>query len=491
MLLRSRWKYITCLVALCATASSTMMVLGAGLAAACEGIGGGGGGGGCPAPSVSTGGYDSLTSNSVTLTGSVNPQGCQTYYAFEYGRSSEGYPDEIISSAGSGTSSVTVSTSSAIVQPSTSYHYRLSAWNSGGEVTGGSGSFTTKAACTKPTVTTNVAGSVTDTSAVLSGSVNPNGCQATSKIEWGPSSNPTAYPNVVNGPSGAVTFNVSHTATGLQSGTGYHYRISATNSTGTTPGPDRVFTTPKTKYVALGDSYSAGVGTESYFDTNCYQSSYAYPELLRARHPDWTVVNKTCDSYWTSNVISTASTYLTPDTKWVTYTVGGNDVEFGWTMAYCAGSELSCWPQLDRSQEKIVNELPSKLDAVNNMIKSRAPNAKVIVLDYPKIFNGVSCTGLYTVNEQSNLNATAEMMRNVISTATKRAGANFTFVDVIPAFTGHAVCDGGSGSAAEWINGPSFSPTWSINPEDLLKDSFHPKKAGQQVYYSLVNWITG
>ncbi|HEY6729756.1 MAG TPA: SGNH/GDSL hydrolase family protein [Solirubrobacterales bacterium] len=381
--------------------------------------------------------------------------------------------------------------SSLGLQPSTSYHYRLTAWNSEDEVTGGSGSFTTKAACTKPTVTTNVAGSITDTSALLSGSVNPNGCQTTSKIEWGPSSNPTAYPNVVNGPSGATNFNVSHTASGLQPNTGYHYRISATNQTGTTPGPDKVFTTPKTKYVALGDSYSAGVGTESYIDTNCYQSTYAYPELMRSAHPGWTVVNKTCDSYWTSNVISSASAYVTPDTKWVTYTVGGNDVEFGWTIAKCALAESICWPQLDKAQQKIVSELPGKLDAVNNMIKSKAPNAKVIVLGYPKIFNGVSCTNLYSVNEQSNLNVTAEMLRNVMSTATKRAGPNFTFVDVIPVFAGHAVCDGGSGSATEWINGPSFSPAWSIDPEKLLKDSFHPKKAGQAAYYSLVNWYTG
>lgn len=491
MLLRSCRTSIMRMVALCATLSFTVMVLGAGIAAACGGFGGGGGGGGCTAPSVSTGSATSIGSNSVTLNGSVNPQGCYTGYAFEYGRTSEGYPDEIISSAGSGTSPVSVSTSSAIVQPSTSYHFRLSAWNSGGEVTGGSGSFTTKAACTKPTVTTNVAGSITDTSALLSGSVNPNGCQTSSKIEWGPSSNPTAYPNVVSGPSGAANFNVSHTASGLQPNTGYHYRISATNQAGTTPGPDRVFATPKTKYVALGDSYSAGVGTESYIDTSCYQSTYAYPELMRSSHPGWTVVNKTCDSYWTSNVISTASTYVTPDTKWVTYTIGGNDVEFGWTIAKCALAESICWPQLDKAQQKIVSELPGKLDAVNNMIKSRASNAKVIVLGYPKIFNGVSCTGLYSLNEQSNLNVTAEMLRNVMSTATKRAGPNFTFVDVIPAFAGHAVCDGGSGSATEWINGPSFSPAWSIDPEKLVKDSFHPKKAGQAAYYSLVNWITG
>src|SRR4051794_24368454 len=119
--------HITCIVALCATLSSTGLILFAGIAAACEGTGGGGG---CPAPSVSTGGATSITSNNATLTGSVNPQGCYTEYAFEYGRSSEGYPNEIGSSAGSGTSPVSVQTHSALgLQPSTSYHYRLAAWN--------------------------------------------------------------------------------------------------------------------------------------------------------------------------------------------------------------------------------------------------------------------------------------------------------------------------------------------------------------------------
>ena len=34
-------------------------------------------------------------------------------------------------------------------------------------------------------------------------------------------------------------------------------------------------------YVALGDSYSSGVGTRSYIDdgTSCQRSNYAYPKL--------------------------------------------------------------------------------------------------------------------------------------------------------------------------------------------------------------------
>ena len=244
MLLRPRWKYITCLVALCATASSTMMVLGAGLAAACEGIGGGGGGGGCLAPSVSTGGYDSLTSNSVTLTGSVNPQGCQTYYAFEYGRSSEGYPDEIISSAGSGTSSVTVSTSSAIVQPSTSYHYRLSAWSEGGEVTGGSGSFTTPSgteACTKPTVTTEAASAVGISFATLNGKINPNGCDTEYTFEYGYAASGTY--TKVTGSVGKVNGAVAKKVSNLEPGKMYTFRLTAKNLKGTSEGAFLYFTT--------------------------------------------------------------------------------------------------------------------------------------------------------------------------------------------------------------------------------------------------------
>lgn len=222
---------ITSILALCAMLSSTALVLLAGIAAACSGTGGGGG---CSAPSVSTGGYDSLTSSSVTLTGSVNPQGCQTYYAFEYGRSSEGYPDEIISSAGSGTSPVTVSTSSAIVQPSTSYHYRLSAWSEGGEVTGGSGSFTTPAACAKPTVTTEAASSITMSSAKLNGKINPNGCSTSYTFEYGLAASGTY--TKVNGSAGTISGSVSKEVTGLQAGKLYTFNLKATNSMGTSEG---------------------------------------------------------------------------------------------------------------------------------------------------------------------------------------------------------------------------------------------------------------
>lgn len=234
-------KHITCTVALSAMLSSTALVLFAGIAAACSGTGGGGG---CPAPSVSTGGYDSVTSNSATLTGSVNPQGCHTTYAFEYGRSSEGYPNEIGSSAGSGTSPVSVQTYSSLgLQPGTSYHYRLTAWNSGGEVTGGSGSFTTPAACPAPTVTTDAASAITASTARLNGRVNPNGCSADYTFEYGLAASGTYTKVTGSAGSGTGPVSVWKDVSGLQVGKMYTFRLSAKNSKGNTDGSFLYFST--------------------------------------------------------------------------------------------------------------------------------------------------------------------------------------------------------------------------------------------------------
>src|SRR4051812_3105794 len=35
-----------------------------------------------------------------------------------------------------------------------------------------------------------------------------------------------------------------------------------------------------TKYVALGDSYSSGTGTRTFYEASCQRSVYAYPYLL-------------------------------------------------------------------------------------------------------------------------------------------------------------------------------------------------------------------
>jgi hypothetical protein len=485
--------YLTPIVALCATLSSTGLILFAGIAAACSGTGGGGGG--CAAPSVSTGSATVNGSNSVTLNGSVNPQGCYTEYAFEYGRSSEGYPDEIYGSAGSGTSPVSVSTSSAIVQPSTSYHYRLTAWNAGDEVTGGSGSFTTPAACPAPTVTTDAATSITDTTAVLNGSVNPNGCQTTYMFEWGPSSSPSTYPNYtpITAANSSSPIIIKEKLSGLKPGTGYHFRLTGTNTAGKrSNGVDKPFTTLSgPQYLALGDSYSSGTGTGTEYipgsPLSCHRTIRSYPYLMAQAHPSWTLINATCHGATTANMLNEQiPSTVSPNIKWATYTIGGNDAGFGNVMLECtlALDPITCEARIIQAQSYITNTLPGRLDLVNNAIKAKVPNAKIIVLDYPRLFNSqLSCqTADLSTNQKIRLNETSDMLRTVVHAATTRAGSAFVFRDVIPSFVTHAICDGGGNSSIEWLTGVSAPGS----------EKYHPKSAGHSnVYYPLVLGVTG
>jgi lysophospholipase L1-like esterase len=249
-----------------------------------------------------------------------------------------------------------------------------------------------------------------------------------------------------------------------------------------------VFVSPAwgVKYVALGDSYSSGDGTRTYYDSNCKRSVKAYPYLLRNAHPSWTFVHAACSGATTSSLLSSQIGSVTSDTNWVSYTIGGNDAGFSSVITECAQPSWSsnCDGAINSAQSFINNTLPGRLDQVNNAIKSRAPSAKVVVLDYPRLFNGTDCNAFtwFSGSEMTRLNQTADLLRSKISAAATRAGANFLFRDVIPPFIGHAVCDGGSASATEWINGLS-------NP---IGESYHPKVSGHaNGYYPVVHNTTG
>jgi lysophospholipase L1-like esterase len=229
------------------------------------------------------------------------------------------------------------------------------------------------------------------------------------------------------------------------------------------------------RYVALGDSYSSGTGTRTYYDSNCQRSVYAYPYLVHNAHPAWTFVQASCSGAKTGDVINTQSASLTSGTNWVTYTIGGNDAGFSSVITECAQPWWSsdCDGAIDNAQAYITNTLPGRLDLVNNKIKSLAPTAKVVVLDYPHLFMGEDCNAgtWFSPAEETRLNQTADMLRSKLQAAATRAGANFVFKDVIPPFVGHAICD-----STEWLNGLS-------NP---IGESYHPNKLGHSSGYTPV-----
>ena len=98
---------------------------------------------------------------------------------------------------------------------------------------------------TKPVVTTVAATSIASTNVTLNGTVTPNQTLATVSFNYGPTTSygttVAATPNTLLASANSST--VSYALTGLSCGTTYHFRVSATNTGGTTNGSDLTFTT--------------------------------------------------------------------------------------------------------------------------------------------------------------------------------------------------------------------------------------------------------
>jgi lysophospholipase L1-like esterase len=231
-------------------------------------------------------------------------------------------------------------------------------------------------------------------------------------------------------------------------------------------------------YVALGDSYSSGVGTKSFYETTCKRSEYAYPRLIARDRAGTSLTFRSCSGATTSSVTNEQLGSLSSTTNIVTITVGGNDAGFSSIITSCALPwPWSCEGELTEAERFISTTLPGRLNTLYAAIRSRAANATVVVLGYPRLFMGVDCNAgtFFSTTEMSRMNHIADLLKTV--TQERATAAGFTFKDAIPPFVGHAIC-----SESEWLNGLS-------NP---VEESFHPNRTGHRSGYEpLVRAVIG
>jgi hypothetical protein len=114
-------------------------------------------------------------------------------------------------------------------------------------------------AAASPTVTTGPATNVGTTSAVLTGHVTPNGSATGYVFSYGPTPAYGAGTAAHSTGSGTKSVAVTRRITGLTPGTIYHYRITASNRSGTATGADRAFTTAGHPPAAVVTGPAAGV----------------------------------------------------------------------------------------------------------------------------------------------------------------------------------------------------------------------------------------
>ncbi|NNG38155.1 SGNH/GDSL hydrolase family protein [Flexivirga sp. ID2601S] len=234
--------------------------------------------------------------------------------------------------------------------------------------------------------------------------------------------------------------------------------------------------TAEPAYVALGDSYAAGVGAGDP-QTSCWQTAAAYPVQVAAGL-GVQVDLQACIGATVADVTGTQLASVPEAASYVSVTVGGNDIGFTHVLTECA---KPAWmgdsgPVIDAALTVLREQLPTRLSTVYDAIRARAPKARVVVAGYPRLFNGVDCSlvTFFTTQEMTRLNDAADELAQVIGGAADAAG--FEFVDVRDAFAGHAVCD-----PQAWIHDVVLP----------IQESFHPTADGHGAYTSAVGRAFG
>ncbi|MEU2246181.1 SGNH/GDSL hydrolase family protein [Streptomyces sp. NPDC019224] len=224
-------------------------------------------------------------------------------------------------------------------------------------------------------------------------------------------------------------------------------------------------------YVALGDSYSSGVGSGSYIGSSgdCKRSTLAYPSLWASAHAPASFSFTACSGARTGDVIANQLGPLNSSTDLVSISIGGNDAGFSDVMTTCVlQSEATCLTRIATARSYVDTTLPGKLNSVYDAIKAKAPAAHVVVLGYPRFYKiGGSCVVGLSDKVRTAINSAADYLN--AATAKRAADHGFSFGDVAGTFTGHEIC---SGSA--WLH----SLNW-LN----IGESYHPFAAGQSGGY--------
>ena len=188
------------------------------------------------ATSVTTGTASNISSSTVTISGTINPNGKSTQYWFVYGESPTlNFAVKTSTlAAGSGSTAVPVSANLAGLQPGT-YYYQLQTSGSGGSITGSILSFVVPG---PPAVVTLRAGEGSAGYA-LYGQVNPNNADTQYWFLYGTSPTLDGAAKTTQMDAGAYLANDSIYAqipSGVTPGTTYYFQLQASNQWGTSSG---------------------------------------------------------------------------------------------------------------------------------------------------------------------------------------------------------------------------------------------------------------
>jgi lysophospholipase L1-like esterase len=247
-----------------------------------------------------------------------------------------------------------------------------------------------------------------------------------------------------------------------------------------------------TRYVSLGDSYTAGplIPELTGSPAGCARSTSNFPSLVAAGTHAASFTDDSCQGADTTNMTKPESVplgtnppqdnALSSSTTLVTLQIGGNDINFINIVINCTELSLTnpfgapCKHHYtsggtDRLKEA-VNATAPKVAADLQGIHADAPNARVLLVGYPAILpnSGDGCWPVVPIayGDVPYLRGVEQGLNAML--ATVAAANNATFVNTYTASIGHDAC---RAPGVKWVEG--LVPTSPAAP-------FHPNALGEK-----------
>jgi lysophospholipase L1-like esterase len=229
---------------------------------------------------------------------------------------------------------------------------------------------------------------------------------------------------------------------------------------------------PTGPYVALGDSYTAGplVPDQIVKAGLCLRSNHDYPALVAKALKSKKFVDASCSGATTDDMTHAQEfqaakpqfAALRRNTALVTVGIGGNDIGFAGIVLTCAGESLldpagaPCTHHYtnggtDQLAAKIRQTAP-KIAAVLKGIKTRSPEARIVVVGYPDLLpqSGKGCwpTVPFAGGDLPYLRGVETKLNTMLAEQAAIAGASY--VDTYRSSVGHDLCQS---SNRKWVEG--------------------------------------
>lgn len=228
------------------------------------------------------------------------------------------------------------------------------------------------------------------------------------------------------------------------------------------PFPDEPLTAG-TRYVALGDSFAAGMGGGDE-QGKCRTSPNSYPSVFTKEAGVDLIVNAACAGATTDDLLRRQLIAIDDRTDLITLSIGGNDLGVAAVASDCsAGKAVACRSELS-SALSLLDVLPQRLSTVYAAVAQAAPNARIVVTGYVVMYDPGS-TSSSDFGLRTAINAATVGLNQVIEDAVdaqRAKGVPMEFVRVD--FAGHLL-----GDPEPWIN-------------QTGADAFHPTAAGYAQY---------